>query len=359
MRVLAKKVFPEESLLGKLLRKGYALLWQLLHRYYIYRYNKVLIPLMSDMNLLSEKIRLIKEPQSRATMKFYIIRNKATLIPVGLFNHVITTFMHILYATAKGMIPVIDMQNYPNIYLDDEKFGFENAWEYYFKQPCNFGLDDANTVSRLHVVYSSQHNVFQQVLPLLLYGNEKHYERDFRIWVTMFKHFFCLSSDALKYVDEEFCKIIKPGIRVIGIICRGGDYTAMRPKGHAVQPKVEDVIRKVKSVISDWSCDYIYVSSDERKAVKAFEEAFPGRVLSLSRMYYDDIGFDYSKQYIGEAKFNRENDAYLKGLEYLTQIMILSRCTSAVLSMTAGSAAARYINGGKYENLYVFDLGIY
>lgn len=72
---------------------------------------------------------------------YYIIRRKLT--DVGLFSNFIVFAGHIRYALTKGWLPVVDMQNYPNAYLAPEKFGKENAWEYYFEQPLRIGLEQA------------------------------------------------------------------------------------------------------------------------------------------------------------------------------------------------------------------------
>lgn len=76
-------------------------------------------------------------------------------------------------------------------------------------------------------------------------------------------------------------------------------------------------------------------------------------------MYYD-------KQYsslkegalIGQVIFERENDNYFKGLEYISSITILSKCNSLVAGGCGGTDfAVHYSNG--YEICYVFDLGVY
>ena len=265
------------------------------------------------------------------------------------------SFSHILYALAKGMIPIIDMQNFPNPYLEHDKLGKENSWEYFFKQPCGYDLSD---VGNGECIYS-HHNFIQSVLPLFAYDDPLFEDECFQLWTAIFRNFFSLSDSAAQYIEEEYNRIIKPDMRVIGVYCRGTDYTKMRPAGHHIQPEVDDVIDKVKSVMPEWNCDYVYITTEERKIVERFENAFPGRVLTVSQMYYDDLDIDYEHQYIASAKFNRGNDAYLKGLEYLSPVMVFSRCNSAVLGLCGGSLAAMYINGGKFENTFIFNLGFF
>ena len=311
-------------------------------------YNKAVAPLR-DMDVLNERIKSVKElAELNTTSKkqFYIIRRWAR--NAGLFSYVLTYFSHITYALAKGMTPVINMQNYPNAYLERNKIGMENAWEYFFKQPCGYGLADIGDGER---IYSDPYYT-QSVFPFIV-------DDYIQQWGAVYRDFFQLSDSAAQYVEEEYNRIIKPGMRVIGVHFRGADYAKMRPRDHPVQPETDDVISKVKSAMLEWNCGYVFIATEERKTVERFENAFPGRVLSVSQMYYDDLDYDYGQRFIASVGFNRENDAYLKGLEYLSAIIILTRCNSAILGLCSGSIAAMYINGGKFENTYIFNLGVY
>ena len=346
-------VFPRSSAFGKALRAIY--------RIFSYdarirkKYNDAVEPLL-DIDVLNEHIRRIKdlaESDVASEKKFLIVAG--TEYTLGLFGHVLFSFSFILYALGKGMIPIIDMQNYPNIYLEQDKFDKENPWEYFFKQPCGYSLGDVVNSECTH----SLPYFWQNALPFFIFSNQLFEDENFHLWVTLYRNFFQLSDTAAEYIEEEYNRIIKPDMRVIGVYCRGTDYTKMRPPGHPIQPEVGDVINKVKSVMLEWNCEYVYITTEERKIVEQFESAFPGRVLTVSQMYYDDLDIDYGRQYVGTAKFNRDNDAYLKGLEYLSSVMVFSRCNSAVLGLCSGSMAALCINGGKYENIYIFNLGLY
>jgi hypothetical protein len=99
---------------------------------------------------------------------------------------------------------------------------------------------------------------------------------------------------------------------------------------------------------------------DEKKSIETLKREFPNQVIYVERSYYDeDVNNDYSKVSITSTSFNRQNDKYLQGLEYVSDVVLLSRCTSAILSYNNGSIAAFYMNGGKYENTYFFEMGKY
>ena len=61
---------------------------------------------------------------------FYVIRSRIdTWGLIACYNHVLG---HIKLALEQGYIPVVDMQNYPNTYLDPGKLHQENAWELFY-----------------------------------------------------------------------------------------------------------------------------------------------------------------------------------------------------------------------------------
>ena len=61
-----------------------------------------------------------------------------------------------------------------------------------------------------------------------------------------------------------------------------------------------------------------------------------------------------------DIKFARENDYFLRGLEYCTVIEVLSNCDSLIANCLCGGAmAALTRNAGKYENVLIFDDGVY
>ncbi len=60
---------------------------------------------------------------------YYIIRRRDQL--VGLFSNYIVFAGQIRFALQNGWLPVIDMKNYPNMYLDPKLLGKVNSWEYY------------------------------------------------------------------------------------------------------------------------------------------------------------------------------------------------------------------------------------
>lgn len=228
------------------------------------------------------------------------------------------------------------MCNYPNIYLKDEDIGKYNAWELFYKQPTGIGLDN---ISSEKVIYSSPiywPNRTPSITSLL---NDK---KEFALYCRIYQDFIHYNSDVKGYTDEELKIIDKK--RVLGVLYRGTDYTHRKPKGHPIQPTLQQVIAKAAEIMDRFECEYIYLASDEQNAENEFKRAFPEHILTNKRKYYDVSGIDYSNHYISEVSFDRDNDEFLKGIEYISSINILSKCNCFL-----GGGVRRYLCSGYYE----------
>ena len=127
-----------------------------------------------------------------------------------------------------------------------------------------------------------------------------------------------------------------------------------------MQPSTEQVIKACKEYIKRDGYDAIYLATEECKIRDEFEKAFPGKILENKRVYYDDIyDQDDSIAYIKDVHFERENDRYLSGLEYLSSIILLSRCSALVGGNCGGTLGALFFNDEQYQFVHVFDLGLY
>ena len=111
--------------------------------------------------------------------------------------------------------------------------------------------------------------------------------------------------------------------------------------------------------MEQYRLDYVYLATEELAIYEKFEKAFPGLVVVNQRQYYDGIFNAHDMTYIYEVHFERENDLYLKGLEYLSSLQLLSRCDVLLGGNCGGACAALYMNNMKYEHVELFELGLY
>lgn len=181
-----------------------------------------------------------------------------------------------------------------------------------------------------------------------------------RLWGKLYENFVRLNDATREYVDGEYQTLFSGKRKVLGVICRGTDYTTLHPSGHPVQPPVDDVIACCREQITSGSYDAVYLATEEKHIRDAFCQAFPGMILENKRRYYDEIYYkDQSIRYIKDVRFDRDNNNYWMGLEYLSSIILLSRCASLIGGNCGGTMAALFFNNGRYHFTHIFDLGLY
>ena len=55
--------------------------------------------------------------------------------------------------------------------------------------------------------------------------------------------------DIKNKMDEEWKKMFVETDRVLGVLCRGTDYTSRKPKNHPIQPSIDMVVDKIDSML--------------------------------------------------------------------------------------------------------------
>lgn len=223
-------------------------------------------------------------------------------------------------------------------------------WDWYFEQPFSqesFSVPPAATCERVKCFFVPH---FSDI-----YDQKKR-----SLWCNIYKNFVRFNKKTSDYINQEYNELAFSSRRVLGVICRGTDYLRLKPAGHPIQPSISDIIQECKKIMSEYNYTHIYLATEERKIRDIFEESFPNLILENRRQYYDDI-YDQNPniQFIKEVKFNRENNNFLSGLEYLSSITLLSRCRALIGGNCGGTLGAIFLNDNKYEYTHIFDLGVH
>ena len=80
---------------------------------------------------------------------------------------------------------------------------------------------------------------------------------------------------------------------------------------------------------------------------------------SIRIVSYDSFIRNYDgKDVLSKSNVLDENKK-LRGQRYLVKMILLSRCKYLISSITQGSKFSYALNGGKYIDEYIFDLGLY
>ena len=286
---------------------------------------------------------------------FYVIRIRREKL--GLMAQYITILGHIKYAVSKGYYPIVDLKNYPNTYLDSDLLHKVNAWEYYFEQPIPYSLEEVYTSK--NVVLSNMETP-KEGSPRYLYTNCLNDEKRATEYYKLIKKYIRFNKETEDYIENEYNRIFTTKIkqeRVLGVVCRGTDLLNFTQ--HSKQPTMDELISNVKELMKKHNCRYLYVASDSEKSLKYICDAVGrDKVLYTEQKRFDC--FEHrGEKVLSDIHFERENDSYLKGKEYLTVVALLARCNVIYGSLVGATVGAMCISQGKIEHVEIFDQGTY
>ncbi len=252
---------------------------------------------------------------------FYVLRVSD---PTSGWGNIIPSILQgIDYAEKKGYIPIVDMKYFQNQYLGPEKYGKENAWEYYFEQVSGYTLEE---------VYSSKNVIISGIYSNV--GMEQSYSNIQYNQITNQKF------------DQEYSRIFPRNEKVLGLVYRGTDYYSSY--NHPKPMDINEYISKIKEVMEKTGYHYIFLATEVYDAVEAFVKEFGKKVLYTNQKRYSAN----ERRLLYRVHFKRDNDAYLKGLEYLEVLELLARCDALLGPAIATTKLAELINNGKYEFVY-------
>lgn len=274
-------------------------------------------------------------------------------------NNMLSLIIEILY---RGYTPVIRLKN-----------GSVN-WDVFFQQPLdNKQITPLSTHTNHQQLYTTGvHNTIQQENDKQLSFNEKRfgyytpsftspYQKDeLKIWCKIYNDFVVMTSETKAYCEKEYINLIQAkNSKILGVLSRGSDYLKLRPLYHPIQPTIEELLDLCAIKKKEFGYDFIYLATEESKIQQIFENEYPGKIIANKRVYYDENYNKKGHQFLRDATTERENDFYLRGLEYLSSLYCLSKCNALIAGNCGGSQIAIFMNNMKYEYVHLFNLGLY
>ncbi len=276
--------------------------------------------------------------RSKKLCVIYIGETKA-----GFFACFLRILSGIAYADRHAMIPVVDMKNHYNAYLEEGELGKVNTWEYYFRQPGGISLDEALTSSR-----TVSRNIRTFPSPRVDHSLFYNIDGQLDYWRYICRKYIVPSLAVQNEIDKFKKKFT--GKRVLGVSLRGTDYVVLKLHDHPVQPESETVITKAVEAMRENNFDALYLSTEDKNIVARFQEVFGEKLLLHDEKYVD---FDYnSDKWITHYSTNREHDKYLMGFKYVVSKLLLMECAGLITTMTCGTTALMCMSQ-EWEYLYV------
>jgi hypothetical protein len=287
----------------------------------------------------------------RRESKYFIIRRRPP--GAGLLSNVNHVIQGLVRAKELGLVPIVDMERYPNSYSQiNGVFGKKNAWEYFFNPVSNVSLNEANH-SKLYV-YSAGERILQS-----------H-------WLSDKSQSFIVNTHKLTYLNDivnehislaEWCLVLKARIKdflswspeeTLGVFLRH-DHLTNKPLYHPRQPEIESLIEATENKLRTGSFRYLFVATEN----KDFRNYLATRLKIETKSDFTDPIF--LREIVAKDTFNLGEIPIpvLKLAGYLVQTYLFSEVKTCVSSIANGSTFSFILNGGKYENPTIFNLGVY
>ncbi len=285
---------------------------------------------------------------------YYIIRRRSGRGKIqgtqtmGICGILLFNLADILYAEKKGYIPVIDMKNYSNTYLRNEDIGKYNAWEFFFEQDYT----EIEKNYKDNIIYSDG------ILNNDMFGYdqlmESEYDKlDIRVWKKVFNKYITFNS-IVEMKAKIYCLKEKfSTLKVLGVLCRGSDFLHEHPKNHPIQPSVEMVIKKIDEFQQKQRYDRIFLATEDKNIYIKLKNEYKDQLMVLEE---PDIFYKsgYYADNIPDSTYERRKN----GINYLTNIIILSKCNSLIGGITSGMIVTLLLNEN-FEEIYYWRLGYY
>lgn len=263
-------------------------------------------------------------------------------------------------ARMMNFYPVINygkncMYKEKNIFL-----GTNNVFEYYFNQPSKITLEEINVSNRIYSVnfdFIKECEVNFDVEKKTSYGY-KIEESYIKTLGTIAKDYLILNKRTQDFIEKSFNIYLKNFSRdkILGVHVRGTDY-ALNWKNHPNMVTVEDFFVEVDKALKMYDFKYIFLATDDSNRLEAFKNKYKEKLI-----YFSDVHRSSGKVNVALEKNNRENNAYLNGLEVIRDIYTLAQCQGLIAGLSQVSIMARIINYSldkNYSYKKIIDKGIY
>lgn len=272
----------------------------------------------------------------------------------GLFSYVVHVLGFVRYAHKNNLIPIIDLKSFKNTYLDETSIGKINAWDYFFKQPSRLKLEEIllNDVD----IFDTRDIERSTKMKMPWWDWECYDENSItcKMWRAYAQKYIHLSDNAQKVVDETYNTLFTSDDNVLGIQCRGTDYTRHKPKDHPVQPSPDMVIEKAEQLIAEKGYNKIFLATEDGIVFKKFKEHFGDMIVASDKTHVEYDG----QSWVNNVLPSGQQEKFDHGMAYLVSMIMLTKCNAFIAGRTSGSIGVMLLSKG-FDYSYIWDLGFY
>ncbi len=273
----------------------------------------------------------------------------------------------------RGYIPILDIEY--TYSFKQGRIGEYNIWDACFKQP----ISAKEAATQPYVLAAGELFDYSNDPQICLALNDDIKDHFIHVRKENFREYYAkaqkyvepiwqVKNELLTELDEEIWNKVN-GCKILGVFLRENFskdvFFENREdqriySNHPLLPGVRETIEIIKSQLSVWEYDYIFLSTIYIESLQQFKDAFEDRVIYIERprMSIKDkrlANFGMSEKETYEM-FNLNLTYHINiSQTYIKEIVALSRCTYLLGGASSGMAAALVMNGGQYEDIHILE----
>ena len=300
----------------------------------------------------NKKYNLVDQIKLDYENNIFLIITRDDCIACGLFSYFQICLGCINFYINQGFIPIIELKSFPNIFNSFNKTNvIDNPWEKFFNQPYGYRLDDVIKKAK-HIKYIKCGRLGHSYPNTLnLYLNKVLID----FWHNIAKKYVQIKEEIIIEANIIIKNLFNDSKNILGVLMRGTDFLALKPKNHCKPPTSEMAINDIKKMNETYNYDFIFLATEDELIKDKFIKVFKNK---LKYIYIKNkIEYDYKKKkFIALCKNIKGNIENMK--IYLFNIIILSTCIDVIVSRTSGAIGVFVLSEG-FRNAKVYYLGNY
>ena len=277
--------------------------------------------------------------------KFYVIRcPQSTLGFFGLYNYVVS---HIKKAEEMGYEPIADWKYYPNSSVTKkDTFAKENAWDLYFEPMLDVSIDE---------VYKSKYVWMSSGESNASLG-EARQEEELLKSKAVIEKYMRPGKKVKERFQKRYAEFKMDTEKILGILCRGTDFTASKPQYHTICPSAAQMIDIIEEKMEEWGYyEHIFVATEDKNILSSLKNHYGDRLLVNQQTMIDYTGSKWLNEWYAQTDAEKCSNITL---EYFVSILLLSECDALIAPLVGGTLGAMRIKGN-YDKVYITQLGSY
>ena len=287
---------------------------------------------------------------------YYYIKSGDTIS--GFFAEYRRLIDALAYADHFGFVPYV-VYNKEYLYAENERYlGTDNPFEYYFEQVDPEFDEKTNSF----MLFEEKHReyIYRDILDRNVTTQyamtDEQQEAYFVRAIDIIQKYIRFNKRTDEYLKSEIQRKLGDK-RTLGVHARGGEWRTITIKGHPVAITLEEHIRDTKKVFEENHFEQIFLATDEKDAIKAFEQEFGSSVV-----YFDDVVRGESGEVLAFSSNERPHHKYLMGLEVLRDAETLVHCSGLIAGLSNISQYCQMKKraiGERYDFLLIENNGIH